>query len=93
MAEEYDKSKWGIAILGVVSYYLGTAALGLILGVVDVVFELNINFDNTILMTLIALPAGLLVCYLVYSLLKKNWKKNIIKEAVSIDDIGKDNDN
>ena len=34
LAEEHDKSKWGFAILGVVSYYAGIVVFGFITGIV-----------------------------------------------------------
>ena len=88
LANEYQHKKWVFGLLGVASYYIGTVIAGLALGLLMVFFNFNVDFDNTLLMSLIGLPFGILTCYLVYSFLKKKWEKEIILTD-SIDDIGK----
>lgn len=91
LAEEYDKSQWGFAILGVVSYYVGQLIGGFLIGIISLVINWNIDDIDDIVISLMALPIGILTCYGLYVLLEKNWKKKKALETVSIDDIGKDN--
>lgn len=88
LAFEYKHKKWVFGLIGVASYYLGTLIAGLILGLLILFFDFSIDFDNTLLMSLIGLPFGVLTCYLVYSFLKKKWEKEIVI-VDSIEDIGK----
>lgn len=90
LADKYHQNKWLFAILGVVMYYVGTMFLGFCLGIAIAVFGLNLDLENTFLVSLIALPFGLLFCWVFYSLLEKNWKKNKIEPIQSIEDIGSD---
>ena len=89
LAENFNKNKWLYAILGVVSYYVGAAIGGVVLGIADAVLELNIDWDNNILLSLIALPFGIGFCYLLYYLLKRNWGKSVVIPKNEIEDIGK----
>ena len=76
LAGKHGKSQWGFAILGVVSYYgglmLGAFAIG-------IVVELNapgtIDDSNDTMFGLLAIPIGILCCWLTYTLLKKAWSK------------------
>jgi purine-cytosine permease-like protein len=90
LAEAYDKSKWGFTILGIVVYYAGIVILGLILGIVLEIF-IPRYFDtmNDIALNLMALPLGLLSCYILYRYLEKTWKKNDPSKNNSIDEIGR----
>ena len=83
----HKKSKWLFGILGVLSYYVGAFTGGLILGVISLLFTIEIDWDNDVLMNLLAIPFGLGTTYLFYFLLKKKWNSEIIK-LDSIDDIG-----
>jgi hypothetical protein len=89
LAEEYNKSQWGFAILGIVVYYGGVLVLGFILGII-VEFISPGYFDsmNDIALNLLALPLGLLSCYLLYLYLEKTWKKNKPNSHKLIDEIG-----
>jgi phosphotransferase system glucose/maltose/N-acetylglucosamine-specific IIC component len=89
LAEAYKQNKWIFAILGVISYYAGAFAGGIILGVLDEVLGLGFDWDNNLLLTLVAIPFGLGTMYLFYFLLKKNWKKTVVEEKNEIQDIGK----
>ncbi len=60
LAETHQQNKWLFAVLGVVTYYVGTLVFGVILGVIDGILELGIDWDNNILMALVVLPIGLL---------------------------------
>lgn len=88
LAETYNEKKWLFAILGVLSYYLGTAIGGVIIGVLDVYLELGVSWDG-FGTNFIFLPFGLAFAYLFYYLLKRNWSKKQSEELLSIEDIGK----
>lgn len=76
LAGKHDKSQWGFAILGVVSYYGGLLVGALVIGIV---LELNspgyVDDSNDTFLGLLAIPLGLLTCWLTYTLLKKAWSK------------------
>ncbi|WP_298894436.1 hypothetical protein [uncultured Psychroserpens sp.] len=93
LAEEHNQNKWVFAILGVVSYYVAALIGGVLLGIADEVFGLGIDWENTLLLTIIALPIALGAVYLLYSILKKAWKKNVVIDTNEIQDIGKNSDN
>lgn len=91
LAISHDKNKWLFAILGVVSYYLGTLIGGILLGFLSVLLSIEIDWDNNVLMSVIGLPFGFGTTYLFYHLIKKKWSSEV-KIEESIDDIGKNND-
>lgn len=76
LAGQYQKSKWGFAILGIVSYYVG-GFLGRIL--VAIVYEVgmsgSIDDMNYVALSIIALPFGALTCWGLYQILKNQWSK------------------
>jgi hypothetical protein len=88
LAFKYNHKKWIYGLLGVLSYYAGTLIGGVILGLVSVIFDVVINWDNDILMSLLALPFGLVICYGIYYFLERKWEKEVVV-IDSIDDIGK----
>lgn len=77
LADNHDRSKWGYAILGILSYYVGllVGAFGLGLALA-LVFD-TVEFDSTeeLLVSLISIPIGILTCWGFYKLLESNWKK------------------
>lgn len=76
LAENYNKNKWGFAILGVVFYYLGTMLFGVLLGVwAGFTNNIDVFESSDILLGLMGIPLGLLCAWLFYFLLKKNWSK------------------
>ena len=90
LADDYNKSKWGFTILGVVSYYGGLLFFGFAIGIIAEIFSPGF-FDgfNETLYGLICLPLGVLTCYLLYQYLEKTWKKEEPMNNNSIDEIGK----
>ncbi|WP_196887957.1 hypothetical protein [Aureivirga sp. CE67] len=85
LAEEYNKSKWGFAILGVLSYIIGLFLTGIILGIAIEIFALNIfNNTNENLISLLLTPFGIAICYGFYQLLKKNWKEKAIDSEIDL---------
>tara|TARA_B100000678_G_C18148717_1_gene477963 strand:- start:133 stop:453 length:321 start_codon:yes stop_codon:yes gene_type:complete len=72
LAQKHGKSKWGFAILGVVTYYAGTFIGGLAIGLMAPTFVMN---TEDIIIGLIALPIGVAFCATLYFILKNNWEK------------------
>lgn len=90
LAGEYDKSKWGYAILGIGVYIVATIATVILLLLFDEIFELNfLNSLNDRIVDLICMPFGLASVYFLYKYLQKNWEKNKPKVDSLIDQIGK----
>ncbi|WP_026775120.1 hypothetical protein [Polaribacter sp. Hel_I_88] len=94
LAEEYDKSKWVFAILGIVVYYVGSLLFGVIILFLIDAFSNEYSDDSIsdFLLGVIAMPFGLLTCYFLYNYLKKTWQKEIPNTNKLIDEIGKPSD-
>ncbi|WP_339837972.1 hypothetical protein [uncultured Flavobacterium sp.] len=90
LAEKFNQNKWLFAFLGVIMYYVGTVFLGFCLGIAIAAFGLNFDYENTLLLSLIAFPFGLLFSWVFYYLLEKKWSKIKVEPVQSIDDIGKE---
>ena len=88
LAFKYNHKKWIYGLLGVIVYYAGSLLGGLILGLLSVIINFVIDWENNLLMSIIALPFGLATCYGTYYFLEKKWKKEVVVMD-SIDDIGK----
>lgn len=89
LAESYNKNKWLYAILGIVSYYAGSAIGGIIIGLLSELFGWYLDFDNNLILIAIAIPFGLGTVALFHYLLKKNFEQNKPEPIQSIEDIGK----
>lgn len=92
LAEKYNQNKWLFGILGIAMYYVGSMIGGAIVGLMSVLLEFEIDWENQILMTFIAIPFGFAACWLFYYLLERTWKKNQEIPVENIEDIGKDID-
>jgi protein-S-isoprenylcysteine O-methyltransferase Ste14 len=89
LAQQYQKNGWAYAILGVVTYYAGTFIAGFILVLgFDLFGMTTLNDLNERALGAIALPFGLLLCWLVYQYLKRNWTKVKTDENSDILDAG-----
>ena len=90
LAELHHKNKWGYAILGVASYYIGTFIFGVVLAIFSEVFELGL-FDgmNDWSLNMLALPFGLLASWGTYSFLKRDLKKRkkLFQDDILDDDL------
>jgi hypothetical protein len=84
----HKKSKWLFTIFGVISYYAGTLLGGFLLGLFSVLFSIEIDWNNNILISVLAIPFGVGTSYLVYILLKRKWSSEV-KIEETIDTIGK----
>lgn len=91
LSEEYNKSKWGFAILGIVVYYIASILFGIIILLIIDAFSNEYSEDpiSDFLLGVIAMPFGLLACYLLYNHLKKTWEKEKPNTIKLIDEIGK----
>lgn len=70
-----NKSQWLYAILGVGSYYAGLFVGGILIAIGYELFVGSIDDVNDTLLSLLALPIGVLVCWGFYRLLKARWEK------------------
>ncbi|WP_194767223.1 hypothetical protein [Tamlana sp. I1] len=89
LAEDYNKSKWGFAVLGIITYYGGIVLFSFITGIVmELVSPGLIERFNDTLLGFAMLPFGILSCYLFYKYLEKKWYKNKPNVNDLIDEIG-----
>lgn len=76
LAHEYNKSRWGYFFLGVLAYYGATALVGVAIGLYSTLYETSLlDDDNSLVLTFLAMPAGLLAVWGLYKLLEKRWKE------------------
>lgn len=88
LAETHGKSKWGFAILGIASYYLGTVVGGIIIAILYELFMPGSLEDvNEMVIGLIALPVGILSCWGFYKILQSKWSKQPTFTASASEDI------
>ncbi len=92
LSEEYKQNKWLYAILSIVVYYVGIFSTGIILGIIISLGIMDIDLENSLMISLISLPFGLGAVYLFYILLEKKWKKTVVVVKDEIQDIGKNID-
>ncbi|UTW60824.1 hypothetical protein KFE98_12395 [bacterium SCSIO 12741] len=75
LAEKHDKHKWGFAIAGVASYYLGTMAFGFFLALYSEIWNPTLlEGTNDFAVGLMGVPFGVLACVGFYKLLKRSWE-------------------
>lgn len=78
LAHEFDKHRWGFAILGVVTYYAGFYLVAFITGILiglGVFGDLDIDNIPEIGFSLLCLPFGILACWGLHRILKNQWSK------------------
>lgn len=86
LAVQYNKSKWGFGLLGVATYYGGTFVGGICIGIYDVIAGTNLSdSSNTIVLSLIAMPFGLLSVWGLYKFLENKWGSQRSEEEESLD--------
>ena len=77
LADLYNKSKWGFAIAGVASYYVGTFAGVFILGfVMEIVSPGTLDELGDFALSVMVLPLGVLSCWGFYTILKRVWSRS-----------------
>lgn len=80
LALNYGKSKWLFAILGVVSYYAGLLLGGFIIGMIYVLTTASeVEKSMETVLSLAAIPVGVLCCWGFYKILEKQWGKAKLK--------------
>ena len=89
LAIKHNKHKWGYAILGVVVNYAGAIVLGAVLFIILELGEwADIDSIDETSAGLMAMPFGLLTCWAIYALLKRNWSKRSANLSEDILDAG-----
>jgi len=76
LAETYKKKPWPWVILGIVVYFAGTFIGGIIIALICNIVEYDVESIPDMVLNLLALPVGLLICWIFYFTLEKNWKNN-----------------
>lgn len=75
LALEHNKSKWGYALLGMVSYYGGAFIGGILLAAIGLLIGWDITNTSDIFLSLMALPFGVLSVWGLYKILERQWSK------------------
>lgn len=76
LAEEHNKSKWGFAILGIVSYYGGILVTSFTAGVfMEILSPGFVDTVNEFLFGIMMIPFGILTCFLLYKFLENKWDR------------------
>lgn len=93
LAQKFDKSKWGFAILGIATYYGVMVVVMLIFVLFCLLAGIEFDFEaNEMLLSLAAIPFGLAGVYFLYNFLEKKWKKEYVNPLAEIDSIGVSNE-
>ena len=74
------KNEWLYAILGVGSYYTGLIIGGVLIAIGYELFIGSIDEVNDTLLSIFALPIGVVTCWGFYRILKRRWEE---KETAS----------
>lgn len=91
LAIEFNKSKWGYAVLGLATYYGSQILFGFIIAIFNEIFVLGIDFEG-IGINLLGIPIGGLSCYFLYNFLEKKWKREYVNPLAEIEAIGTSNE-
>jgi branched-subunit amino acid ABC-type transport system permease component len=90
LAQKANKTNgimWLFAVLGVISYYVGTFVGGILIGVFAALFDINLEYYPEFGITLMAVPFGFLLCFGFYTILKNTWKSKERETYIKDDDI------
>ncbi len=92
LAQEFEKSPpFGYAVLGVIVYYGGMILFSLSLGVVIALVKPNyIDNLNNLVIGLIAIPFGILSCWLLSKYQRKRWSKTSVNSTFRQDILDQD---
>ena len=75
LAEAHGKSKWGYAILGIVTYYACAVVSGFLMGIfIELIWPGAVDTINEFLFGLMLLPFGISGTYLLYYYFKRSWE-------------------
>ena len=89
LSVEYNQNKWLFAILSIVVYYVSGLVFGVILALLDILFDWGIQWEDNFAINLLGVPVGLLAVWGFYTILKSKWKKPVAIVKDEISDIGK----
>lgn len=93
LAKSYDKSKWGFAVLGLVTYYGSMVIAVLFLVLICLLFGIEFDFEkNETLLGYAVIPFGALGTYGLYKFLENKWKKEYVNPLSEIESIGVTNE-
>ena len=88
LAALFDRNKWGYTILGIAAYYIGTLVFGVLFWIgMDLWSDTSAEEVNSTVINIVAVPFGLLSCYGLYMLLKKQWEKSSVEDPGILDDM------
>ncbi|MDI9310614.1 MAG: hypothetical protein QM535_10390 [Limnohabitans sp.] len=87
LAKRFKKSRRKNGWLGILAYFGGGFTFVILISLLDVLLELNINWDNNTALNFIAIPFGIGGCYILYIFLEKKWNKEV-QTTETIDNIG-----
>ena len=91
LAGDYDKSRWLFAILGVLSYYLGSFIGGVLVVLIwEMISPGTVDQTEDIVLGLLAAPFGILLCWGFYHLLKRTWEKSYVEKEDLLEEFGKE---
>ncbi|MDO1500340.1 hypothetical protein Q2T40_09380 [Winogradskyella maritima] len=84
LAESHDKSKWGLAILGIVVYYAGIIISSFIIALfMEFVSPGSVDALNETLFSLLMIPLGILCSYLLYKFLEKRFEEDRLHDGLN----------
>lgn len=87
LAEQHNKQKWLFAVLGVLTYYVGTFIGGITIGVLDgILGSGSILNGPSIVLSLIAIPFGIAATWGLREILKRTWEKEVSANVTILDD-------
>jgi hypothetical protein len=72
LAREHGRSRWGFAILGIATYYVGTIIAGVLFILLGAYMGAFSNLPE-IVINLLSIPFGLLSAWLLYRMLERSW--------------------
>jgi predicted permease len=76
LAHEHNRSTWGFAILGVLSYYITQFIFGIIIAIVMISTGNNLTTGGRLLINVAAILIGVAAVWGLYKGLESYWGKN-----------------
>jgi len=90
-ADAHRKNKWLFAILGVVSYYVGTFFGGIAIALYyELIIQQSLVEVNSWGLRFLAVPFGLFFCWGFYTILKRQWSRKRMHTDLDLLDEGLD---
>jgi hypothetical protein len=91
LAHKYNKNRWGYGLLGVVTYFGATFVYGFIYAIIYLMndpYATEDDIEGGWTLRLSAIGVGVVVSYILYYFLERNWKKEQKRERIDINEIG-----